>query len=203
MLVLFATREGQTRRIAEHVAAALRAQGYLAEVCDARTDAPDTLEPYGAAIVAGSVHVQRHEPELVAFVRKHRHALEEMPTAFLSVSLAEAGAEDAAAAPGDREVARAATEGLVRDFFEQTGWRADRAMPWRRVPRLLAIRGAEEARDVVDREGQPRVDRHVEGPRIHRLGRPRPVRRRVRFGLRLTRAVDDFDPQGPRGGFPA
>jgi len=95
--VLYATREGQTRRIAEHVAATLRAQGLLAEVQDVKHMPPGfALGAHSAAIVAASVHMGRHEREMVAFVKEHREELEALPTAFLSVSLTEASVEDGA-----------------------------------------------------------------------------------------------------------
>lgn len=129
VLVLYATREGQTRRIAEHVAASLRSRGFSADLRDARTDPPRSVAEYGGAILAGSVHAHRHEPELVAFARAHREELEQLPTAFLSVSMAAAALDDATAPPGKHDEALAGVEKMVRTFFEQTGFRADRVKP--------------------------------------------------------------------------
>jgi menaquinone-dependent protoporphyrinogen oxidase len=130
ILVLYATREGQTRRIAEHVAATISARGLTAEVEDAATiKEPFDLGGHAAAVLAGSVHDRKHERELEAFVMKHRDALQRMPAAFLSVSLAEAAAESQAASRATREAAAAGVERLIDMFFEETGWHPEHVKP--------------------------------------------------------------------------
>lgn len=121
--VVYATREGHTRLVAEHVAAALRVAGFDVDVHQlaARRDALD-LAPYSALLLAASVHLHHHEREMVAFARKHRAELERRPSAFLSVSLSEAGAEDARATPQLRARAAAEVRGALEVFFKETGW---------------------------------------------------------------------------------
>ncbi len=123
VLILFATREGQTRRIAEHLAATIRARGYLADVVDA-ADLPSefSVEDYQAAVIAASVHREKHEKEMISFVRDFRGELECMPAVFLSVSLSEAGAEDAAATPEHRAQAAADVQKMIDAFLKETGW---------------------------------------------------------------------------------
>ena len=100
-LVLYATREGHTHQIAEHVAETLRARGLAADVFDAaRLQADLPLGNYCGAVLAASVHSQKHEPEMTRFVKRQVRDLERIPTAFLSVSLSEAGAEDIEAPRG-------------------------------------------------------------------------------------------------------
>lgn len=128
--VLFATREGQTQKIAEHVAVALRERGHSADVVDVRQPPPAfVLDEYGAAIVAASVHAGHHEREMVQFVTTHRAALEAIPTAFLSVSLSEAGVERAAATPEQRATSERDVHGLLDGFFRETGWHPARVKP--------------------------------------------------------------------------
>jgi menaquinone-dependent protoporphyrinogen oxidase len=124
VLVLYATHEGQTRRIAEHMAASLGAHGLVADVVNAAY-IPDgfSLDSYSAAIVAASVHGGRHENEIVRFVKDHVKGLERIPTAFLSVSLSEAGAEDAMAPPENRARAAADATRMIDQFLAETGWR--------------------------------------------------------------------------------
>ena len=55
VLVAYATREGQTRKIAEHVAAALRARNFEVDVVDVGSDEPVELPFYGAAILLASL----------------------------------------------------------------------------------------------------------------------------------------------------
>jgi menaquinone-dependent protoporphyrinogen oxidase len=126
-VVLYATREGQTRRIAEHVAATLRARGKTTDVVDVR-NLPDwfDLARYGGAVVAASVHAGKHEQEMVGFVKREREALEKVPAAFLSVSLAEAASEDASAAPALRRRAADEARATVAAFLEETGWHPSR-----------------------------------------------------------------------------
>jgi menaquinone-dependent protoporphyrinogen oxidase len=129
--VLYATREGQTRLIAEHVAATLRSREYAVDVVDVGAEPPADIDltRYAAAVVAASVHIGKHEGEMVAFVKTHRAELERMPTAFLSVSMSEAGAEDASASPERRERAAANVEVTIRRFLDQTAWNATHVHP--------------------------------------------------------------------------
>jgi menaquinone-dependent protoporphyrinogen IX oxidase len=91
-VIFYATREGQTRRIAEHVAAEVRARAHDVELYDVRTLTGSIDWPaYDWACVAASVHAGHHEPEMIAFVRSPRQALEQLEAAFLSVTLSEAG----------------------------------------------------------------------------------------------------------------
>jgi menaquinone-dependent protoporphyrinogen oxidase len=123
--VFYATREGHTRQIAEHLAATLRARDILVEVQNVKdTAAPVDLGAFDGVIVAASIHMGRHEREMVRFVRTHRDTLDWMPTAFLSVSMAEAGVEDETAPMGKRMEAVHEVVGAIDRFFEETGWKA-------------------------------------------------------------------------------
>lgn len=123
ILILYASHEGHTHRIAEHVADLLGKSGHVVAVWDAKlVKEPFDLTGYSSAILAASVHVGKHERAMVAFVKRHREELDHLPSAFLSVSLSEAGAEDLTASPQKRQEAAEAVEGTLATFFEETGW---------------------------------------------------------------------------------
>lgn len=131
VLVAFATREGQTRKIAEHVANTIRARGDQAEVLDLGSAARVDIDPnaYAAVVLAASVHLGRHEREMVEFVKTHHEQLEQVPTAFLSVSLSEAGVEDMTATFESRSKAAIDVKKMVDDFCHQTGFHPSRVWP--------------------------------------------------------------------------
>jgi menaquinone-dependent protoporphyrinogen oxidase len=123
ILVLYATREGQTRSIAEYLAAIIRTRGFQASLADAaHLPLEFNLEDYSLAVLAASVHMQRHENEIVDFVKRHRAALESMPSAFLSVSLSEAAVEDDEASRENRAKAAADVRSMIDEFLAETGW---------------------------------------------------------------------------------
>jgi len=131
VLVAFATREGQTRRIAEHVANTIRARGDQAEVLDLGSDTRTDLDlcSYAAVILAASVHLGRHEREMIDFVKAHHEELERLPTAFLSVSMSEAGVEDATASFEMRSKAAVDVKKMIDDFCHATGFHPSRVWP--------------------------------------------------------------------------
>jgi menaquinone-dependent protoporphyrinogen oxidase len=59
---------------------------------------------------------------MIDFARRHASELQDMPSVFLSVSLSEAGAEDAAASEQHRLQAAADVEKMIQSFVEATGW---------------------------------------------------------------------------------
>jgi menaquinone-dependent protoporphyrinogen oxidase len=124
LAVLYASREGQTRRIAEHTAATLRTREFTVDVLDVERELPPDfdLSRYAGAVVASSVHIGKHERAMVEFVRAHRAELERIPSAFLSVSLSEAGAEDAGATTERKERAAANVDTMIGVFLRETGW---------------------------------------------------------------------------------
>lgn len=128
--VLYATREGHTRRVAERVARDLQARGLAAECKNLREDAA-AIDPnnYCAVVLAASVHQGKHEREMVKFVKKHRAGLEKLPAAFLSVTLSEAGAEMPDTTPEKRARYLADVRKVIDQFFESTGWRPERVKP--------------------------------------------------------------------------
>lgn len=118
ILILYATLEGQTARIAESIAQTLRNRGCFAETRQADELRDDqNLKNYDAVVVGASIHYGHHPAYLRSLVRKHREALETRPSAFFSVSLSGGG-------PGAKpEAARRYLDG----FLYQTGWRPQQA----------------------------------------------------------------------------
>ena len=112
-LILYATTEGQTARIAERIAQALRDRGHAAQTCPAKEAGADLKAgKYDGVIVGGSIHYGRHPAYLRALVRSHRAALEAHPGAFFSVSLSGGG-------PGAKPKA---ARRYLEVFLRQTGW---------------------------------------------------------------------------------
>lgn len=112
-LILYATTEGHTARIAERIAQCLRGKGHRVEIH--RADAvPAGLEPaaYDAVIVGASIHYGRHPRYLRTLVRRFRTVLTAQTSAFFSVSLSAGG-------PGAKpEAARR----YLETFLRQVDW---------------------------------------------------------------------------------
>lgn len=87
VLILYATVEGQTGKIARFVSDAVKRLGHEA----VRTDADDTaelsLEGVDAVILAAPVHQRRHPRGFEALIAARAEALAERRTLMLSVSL--------------------------------------------------------------------------------------------------------------------
>ena len=128
-LIVYATREGQTRRIAMRIADGLRAGNGDVDVYDARNIGAIDWSKYQAAVVAASVHVGRHEREIVDFAKKHRADLDRLSATFISVTLSEAGAEDPTRTEAERRQAADDVQKMIADFVKATGWTPARTMP--------------------------------------------------------------------------
>jgi menaquinone-dependent protoporphyrinogen oxidase len=114
--ILYATRNGYTRHIAERLAVSVLARGFDAQVFDAaHIPAGFSLQRYNGAILAASVCGGVHEREVNDFVKLHITKLENMPAAFLSVTHSEAGLDSQVADDAER---------VIHRFLAETGWRA-------------------------------------------------------------------------------
>ena len=113
VLICYATTEGQTRKIAEFVADLVNRSVHEATLSDATV--VSDLEPSRseAAILAGSVHIGRYQTALVHRIHQWRDALNAMPSAFISVSMA---------AASDDPHARAEVDELCQKMLQSTGW---------------------------------------------------------------------------------
>jgi len=136
ILILYATIEGHTARVAERIAKGLRDKGYRVDLHRADpAGASLDLAGYEGVIVGASVHYGRHPGHLRALLRKHRAALAARRSAFFSVSLS------ARHKP-------AAAQRYVRKFLRRAGWQPQQAqtfagaLPYSKYPawkRLLML----------------------------------------------------------------
>jgi menaquinone-dependent protoporphyrinogen oxidase len=117
IMIAYATSEGHTARIAGCIADVIRSEGYEPVPVEIKRSGAPAPDGYDAVIVGASVHAGRHQASIRDFVRKHRAALERVPSAFFSVSLS---------AAGSTSKAREEAEGCVEQFVRQTGWRPGR-----------------------------------------------------------------------------
>jgi len=127
--VLYGTFDNHTRLIAERVAADLSALGFPVEIHNVRGLKPFAPGNYAAAVLAAPVHMGKHEKAMVEFVKEHRDSLVLLPTAFVSVSLSEAGAERRSEAPEKHAQFVADVNMMLKCFFDETGWRPSVVMP--------------------------------------------------------------------------
>ena len=113
VLLAYDTTEGQTRKIAQHIADALSRNGKNVQVIDIRRP-PTGCSPDGfdAIIVGASIHMSKHSRQLSEFVRRHIARLNAVHSGFFSVSLSAAGSEKE----------RADASRFVEEFLAQAGW---------------------------------------------------------------------------------
>ncbi|MDW4496795.1 flavodoxin domain-containing protein [Sulfitobacter sp. D35] len=99
VLIVFATVEGQTGKIADAVARTVRDTGRQAVLFDtAKRTAPVSFEGVRQVILAAPVHERRHPETFEVFLAAHRASLAMCETLMLSVSLSasfEEGLEEA------------------------------------------------------------------------------------------------------------
>ncbi len=113
LLIGYATSEGQTRKIARHIADRAVDHGHAVELL-ALADADDiSLSRFDAILLAASVHVSHYPKAFSQFVSDHADELGKANARFLSVSLAAAG--------HDAEDWRGLDQ-IVADFTAATGW---------------------------------------------------------------------------------
>jgi menaquinone-dependent protoporphyrinogen oxidase len=94
ILIAYGTSEGQTRKIAEAVAARVHELGHDGDLFDTVSSPGDMhVDSYDKIIVAGSVHQQRHQEFVELFVTARLAELQKRPTLFLSISLSAAFSE--------------------------------------------------------------------------------------------------------------
>lgn len=113
ILVLFASIDGQTARIAARIGERLAAAGHF--VTQLEAGAPQLAKALGASdalVVGGGIRYGHHSRALQAAVRAHRAIIAARPGAFFSVCLTAGG-------PGARPAAAAR---YVADFLAITGW---------------------------------------------------------------------------------
>ncbi|MEZ5812913.1 MAG: flavodoxin domain-containing protein [Rhizobiaceae bacterium] len=114
VVVIYATVEGQTRKIARNIAGTVQSAGHDVTVFDA-TDIEDVdLGATDALIVAAPVHVGRYPAALGHWLKANAGAVASIPSAFVSVSLATASAF----AEEHREI-----EAIAAAFTAECGWK--------------------------------------------------------------------------------
>jgi menaquinone-dependent protoporphyrinogen oxidase len=114
VLIVYGSGYGQTQKVAEFIAKQLRERGKEVDVVFGKR-LPRKLSPetYDAIIVAASVRMMKFQKYIVSFVRKYSQQLQKLPSAFVSVSMAEA--------QSDSERGGFQPEWL-ENFSKESGW---------------------------------------------------------------------------------
>lgn len=118
VLIVHATKHGQTQKIAQRMCAALREHGHGVQLVDASRP-PEGLDVwrFDVTVVGAPIYASHYPASIARFVQTHREFLLRAPSAFFSVSLAVAS---------HTSEGRAETMLIVERFIEETGWRPAR-----------------------------------------------------------------------------
>jgi len=92
-LILFSTRDGQTREIASYLASELKEQGIYADVVNLNRTEEIVWQDYDRVVIGASIRYGHFHPAVDRFVKKHAATLNAMPSAFYSVNLVARKAE--------------------------------------------------------------------------------------------------------------
>ncbi len=112
--IIYGTGEGQTKKIAHHMAADFGEQQLEAECYNVDKLPRDFgVDDYSAIVVGASVHMGRFPRSIQKWVEKNRETLRAMPSAFFSVSLT---------ASEDDERSREEITNLIDGFLEELDW---------------------------------------------------------------------------------
>lgn len=114
ILIVYGTTEGHTRELAQFIAERLTQAHHGVAIHDASETPLPSPDGFHAVIVAASLHLGHYQRSVLHFARQHRDVLNDLPGAFISVSLAAAG-DDAADWAGLKT--------CEREFEQETRWK--------------------------------------------------------------------------------
>ncbi len=118
ILIVYGSTHGQTAKVVDHVARALGEAGHHVTAWPGDVfPASASLDDFDGFVIAGSVYFGKHQRYLAEFVRRHAARLNRLPSAFVSVCGALAGAWE----PGPAEARK-----YVGQFLAATGWKPRR-----------------------------------------------------------------------------
>lgn len=116
-LIVYGTTEGQTAKIAQHIADVGRKHGHSVDIVHATEILPATnLDGYAAVLVGASVHEGRYQRDVARFVEQRREWLAARRSGFFSVSMA-------AASRNPEEGAD--IQHLIEAFAAERNWKPD------------------------------------------------------------------------------
>lgn len=112
-LIACSTVDGHTLKICERIKAALERAGHDCTLAMLSASAAPAVAGFDTVVVGASIRYGKHRPEVAAFLRAHRAALEDGRCAFFSVNVV-------ARKPG-----KDTPEGnqYVRELVREIGWR--------------------------------------------------------------------------------
>lgn len=113
VLIAYGTTEGQTAHIADELQRQLANAGVSAEAVDLEKGQPE-VAAFDRVVIAGSVHMGKFQKEVSKFVSAHVGLLNEVPSWFVGISMAEAGGKT-----GGHDTAQA----IIDSFVSEHGWR--------------------------------------------------------------------------------
>jgi menaquinone-dependent protoporphyrinogen oxidase len=116
MLIVYASRYGATRRVAERIAEVATTRGAEAQLLEIDS-IPSHVVPYlwDVVVLAGSVYFGKHSKKLVKFAIAQRSNLIRVKSAFVSVS-----------GSARSEAGRVVAATTAQRFLALTGWTPDR-----------------------------------------------------------------------------
>ncbi|WP_312229905.1 menaquinone-dependent protoporphyrinogen IX dehydrogenase [Pseudescherichia sp.] len=115
-LILFSTRDGQTREIASSIASELSELGVYADVVNLNRTESIAWEEYDRVVIGASIRYGHFHPAVDRFVKKHLQHLNTLPSAFYAVNLV-------ARKP---EKSSPQTNSYTRKFLLNSPWQPDR-----------------------------------------------------------------------------
>lgn len=116
VLVLYGTMTGQTRKVALALGESLRSAELAVDVVSAHDKVNPDPGRYRAVIVAAPVRAGRYPKPVRRWVRAHAGALQNRPTAFVSVCLGVLERNPRT---------DAVLADIIKRFFAETGWRPE------------------------------------------------------------------------------
>lgn len=118
LIILYGSSEGQTAKIAEHIARQISMHGHTVAIMPVETKpAKLKLDEFSVVIIGASIHIGQHQTSVCQFVTAHLNDLQRIPSAFFSVSLTARRTD----ARGKAVVAQ-----YLEYFQQKTGWRPGR-----------------------------------------------------------------------------
>ena len=115
ILILYGSIEGQTQKIAEHIASYLLRHGHqVISLSCKQLPAGFSLENFDAVIIGGPIHMGKYPGYLQRFVKRHRDWLNSVPSALFTVCMG---------IRSEEAKSRETAAHYPQRFIEQTGWK--------------------------------------------------------------------------------